>query len=103
MTKRYNQDEEKFKWSQWSPDEGMIRCGIASYHQIMIMMQELGADAKRCVKKSDKPHAIYGMTVHDFMGRITEIRLFADNYVSDGELEAIAKGHPLNTLYVAHK
>lgn len=95
-------NEREFKWSQWGP-EGMICCGIAKYKEIMKWIQNLGLEAKKCLACSDKNHAVYGMKIHDDIGRITEIRLYCEAYVDDIELEAITRGQPMNTFYVAHK
>lgn len=93
---------KEIKWSQWSPD-GMVRCGRTDYKTIMGWMRELGMDAKKCVMRQEKPHAIYGKVMHDDTGILTEIRLYCDVYVDDKELETVAVCCPLDTLYVAHK
>ena len=100
--KDYNMNERVFKWSQWDKG-GMIRCGEAKYKDIMKWMQELGLDAKKCLKGSDKNHAVYGRKIHDDTGRLIEVRLYCNGYVDDIELEAITRGQPLDTFYVAHK
>lgn len=91
------------KWSQWSPNEGMIRCGISDYKTIMGWIRNLGMDAKECLAAAEKPHAIYGRVMHDDTGRLSEIRLYCDTYLDDAELDVVATLNPLDTFYVAHK
>lgn len=93
----------EIKWSQWSPSEGMIRCGRKDYKTVMEWMRELYADAKNCVEKQDKPHAISGRVMHDEEGHLIEIRMYCDTYLTDQELDVVATMNPMDTLWVAHK
>ncbi|MBQ3326190.1 MAG: hypothetical protein IJG86_00205 [Clostridia bacterium] len=102
MVRTYRQDEKIVRWSQWSPN-GMIRCGEKTYGELMRIIQELGKEAKEAVKGQEKPHAVYGRKMHDYTGRLTEIRLYCDAYLDDAELDAVAIVNPLDTFYVAHK
>ena len=95
------QNTRLIKWSQWSPN-GMIRCGRAQYQECMKWMRDLGMDAKACLADSEKPHAIYGRVMHDEGGHLTEIRFYANTFLSDAELDVVAIMNPLDTLYVAH-
>lgn len=95
--------QKEVKWSQWSPTEGMIRCGRNDYKTVMKWMGELYADAKKCVQKQEKPHAISGRVMHDEGGHLIEIRMYCDAYLTDEELDVIAVMNPLDTLWVAHK
>ena len=103
MTAQELQQTKEVKWSQWGPKEGMIRCGRTEYKTAMKWMQDLGKDAKECLKGQDKGHAIYGRKMHDDTGRITEIRFYCDTYLTDEELDVVARANPMDTLYVAHK
>lgn len=94
--------DKQIKWSQWSPTEGMVRCGFASYKELMQWIRDLGKEAKQAVRFSNKNHAVYAIKFHDYQGIITEIRLFCDTYVDDQELKAMSAGN-LNTIYAAHK
>lgn len=89
------------KWTQWN-NNGMTRCGEKDYKTVMGWMGQLGLDAKRCVKNSDKPHALYGRTIHE-NGKLEEIRFYCNVYLSDDELDEISRKFPNETLYVAHK
>lgn len=93
--------KREIKWSQWS--DSMERCGRSDYETIMGWMKELGMDAKKCVKTSAAPHALYGRVMHDDEGRITEIRFYCEMYLDDEELDGLSKAHPNDTLYVAHR
>ena len=90
------------KWSQWAP-EGMIRCGRAERKTITEWMQELGMEATKCLNGQEKAHALYGRSVHDKAGKTTEIRFYCDTYLTDEELDTVARENPRDTLYVAHK
>ena len=92
----------EIKWSQWSPNEGMIRCGRASYEQIMKWMVELGKDAKNCLLSQEKDHAVYGMKIYD-KGILSEVRFYADTYMTDDELIEMIEKMPQNAFYVAHR
>lgn len=93
---------KEVKWSQWSPN-GLVRCGRNEYKTIMGWMKELYADAKKCVEKQEKPHAISGRVMHDEDGHLTEIRLYCDAYLTDEELDVVSAMNPHDTLWVAHK
>lgn len=94
---------KEIKWSQWTPESGMIRCGTAEYSKITKWLGELGLDAQAHVNKAEKPHAIYGRKMHDNEGRLTEIRLYCDTYLTDEELDTVATLNPMDILLVAHK
>ena len=94
---------KELKWTQWDPDFGMTRCGIADYRTLMEWMRDLGMDAKACVQKSEKPHAFYGRAMHDAAGNLTEIRFYANTYMTDEELDETARHLSNDTLYVAHR
>lgn len=94
--------ERAIKWTQWEQG-GMIRCGIKDYRTIIKWVQELGHDAKECLHKQEKPHAIYARIMHDDDWKVTEIRLYCNAYLDDDELDRIAAGTPNDTLYVVHK
>ena len=89
------------KWTQWSP-AGMIRCGEKELHELMKDLRELGMDAARCLKTQEKPHAIYGRKMYE-NGKLKEIRLYCDTYVTDEELEKIDREIAPDIMYVAHK
>ena len=91
------------KWSQWTPESGMIRCGRANYDQLMKWLTDLGRDAASCLREQDKPHAIYGLKIYDDQDQIVEIRFYANCYATDDELDEIAKLHPHDLIYAAHK
>lgn len=90
------------KWSQWSPN-GMIRCGRNDFNKEMEWMVQLGRDAKQCVMKSDKQHAVYGRIMRDESDEIIEVRFYSDVYLDDNELDVVARHNPHDTMYVAHK
>ena len=90
------------RWSQWSPNEGIIRCGEKDLQTLMKWMTDLGEDAHRCLKSSDKAHAIYGRKIYDGE-EISEIRFYVDTYVDDDELDDLSRKHKNDMLYVAHK
>ena len=96
-------EARKIKWSQWSPGEGMIRCGEADYRTLMTWMVELGRDAKKCLDAQEKSHAIYGRVLHDGDGLVTEFRFYCDTYCDDEELDEHARHNPYDTFYVVHK
>lgn len=100
---REAQDAKVIRWSQWSPIAGMIRCGEAPYRTIMNWMKDLERDAKKCLDAQDKPHAVYGRVMHDYEGRLSEIRLYSATYLTDEELEAVAFANVFDTFYVVHK
>lgn len=95
-------NEKKYKWSQWG-QYGLKRCGFASYIQIMEWITELGKDAAKCLKSSDKKHAVYAMKLYDDEGNIEEFRLYSEAYKTDDELDEISRRYPQSILYVAHK
>lgn len=90
------------KWTQWEPDYGMIRCGVKDYVTVTSWLRSMGLEAKRCLAEQEKPHAIYGRTIHED-GVLSEIRLYCNTYLTDDELDKIARDNPGETLYVAHK
>ena len=94
--------KKEIKWSQWSPTEGMVRCGQRDYQTLMTWMRNLGRDAKSCLARNELPHAVYGMTVHE-AGKLTEIRFYCDCYKTDDELDELARTHPHETIYAVHK
>ena len=94
--------EKLIKWSQWG-SAGMIRCGSQPLKTLMTWMRELGLDAKMCVMQQEKPHAVYGMVIHDETEKVTEVRFYVNTYVDDSELDRIVKAHPHNTIRIAHK
>ena len=89
------------KWTQWSP-AGMIRCGEKELNELMKELRELGRDAARCLKTQEKPHAIYGMKMYE-NGKLKEIRMYCDTYVTDDDLKRIDRFVAPNILYVVHK
>lgn len=100
--KETRKPSREIKWTQWGSKE-LFRCGKAEYKTIMEWMRSLGADAKKCVSRNEKDHALYGRTVHDENGRLTEIRFYCNVYLTDEELDEISRKFPHDTLYVAHK
>lgn len=94
--------DKKIKWSQWDTT-GLIRCGFNDYKTLIKWTQELGHEAKECLMKQDKPHAIYARKMHDDSGRLTEIRMYCNAYLTDEELDTVAVLNPNDTLYVVHK
>lgn len=95
--------ESEIKWSQWSPNAGMFRCGRAPYAKLMAWMIELGKDAKKCLSGQEKNHAVYGMTIYDENDKIVEVRFYAETYMDDDELIEALKKTPRNVIYAAHK
>lgn len=95
--------ERKIKWTQWSTALGMIRSGYTDYQMAMLWMTDLGKEARECLKKSDKPHAVYGRKMYNDADELIEIRYYCDTYMTDDELDKTSReiGHDL--LYVAHK
>ena len=91
------------KWTQWSPQLGMIRCGSQPLKNLMEWLKELGMDAKKSVMRQEKPHAIYGRIIHDENEKVSEVRFYVDTYVDDDELYKISKSCPRDLLRVAHK
>lgn len=91
------------KWTQWSPELGMYRCGRANYDQLMRWMVDLGKDAAKCLREQDKPHAVYGRKIYDDQGEIVEIRFYSNTYLDDDELDERARACGHDLLYVAHK
>ena len=89
------------KWTQWSA-AGMVRCGEKELHELMKDLRELGRDAARCLKTQEKPHAVYGRKMYE-NGKLKEIRLYCDTYMTDEELEDIDHRTAPDILYVAHK
>lgn len=89
------------KWTQWS-SAGIIRCGEKELNELMKDLRELGLDAARCLKTQEKPHAVYGRKMYE-NGKLKEIRLYCDTYVTDEELEKIDREIVPDILYVAHK
>ena len=94
--------EKMIKWSQWG-SAGMIRCGSQPLKILLTWMRDLGLDAKKCVMQQEKPHAVYGMVIHDETEKVAEVRYYVNTYVDDSELDRIVKAHPHNTIRVAHK
>lgn len=92
----------ELKWSQWSPN-GMLRCGRATHDKLMKWMVDLGKDAKKCLSEQEKEHAVYGMKIYDENDRLSEVRFYADTYMTDDELTEVTKKMPRNVFYVAHK
>lgn len=92
---------KKIRWTQWSP-AGMIRCGEKDFAELMKDLRALGIDAARCLKTQEKPHAVYGRWMYE-NGKIKEVRLYCDLYVTDEELEDIDRKTAPDILYVAHK
>ena len=95
--------EKNIKWSQWSKTLGIIRSGYTDYEMAMLWMTDLGKEAKECLKRSDKNHAVYGRKMYDANDKLIEIRYYCDTYMDDDELDETSRkiGHDL--LYVAHK
>lgn len=93
----------ELKWSQWTPSEGMIRCGRADYQTIMKWMVDLGKEAKKCLSAQEKEHAIYGMKIYDENDNLAEVRFYANTYMNDDELAETTNKMPRNIFYVAHK
>lgn len=94
---------DNIKWSQWSPQYGMIRCGRASLHEIMKWMKDLGADAKKCLCEQEKPHAVYGRKIYNSNDEVEEVRFYCDTYMDDDELIEAVKNATRDVFYVAHK
>ena len=94
--------ERVLKWTQWGRS-GLFRCGRAGYKTITGWLKQLGLDAAKELQKQEKPHALYGRTIHDDSGKLSEIRLYCNIYLDDNELDKLAHDHPHETLYVAHK
>ena len=92
---------KKIRWTQWSPT-GMVRCGEKELIELMKDLRELGLDAARCLKTQEKPHAVYGRKMYE-NGKLKEIRLYCDTYVTDEELEKVDRKIAPDILYVAHK
>ena len=95
--------EKNLKWTQWSKSLGMIRCGYTDYEMAMLWLTDLGKEAKECLKKSDKPHAVYGRKMYDDNGNLIEIRYYCDTYMTDEELNKASQDVGHDILYVAHK
>ena len=93
---------KEMKWSQWSYAYGMERCGVNDYNTIMAWMRDYGLDAKKELSRQDKPHAVYGMTVHKD-GELVEIRFYREAFKTDDELDEIARKFPGETIYACHK
>lgn len=93
----------EIKWSQWSPNCGLIRCGRADLRELMRWMADLGRDAKQCLQKSDKSHALYGRKIYDGSDLVSEIRFYCDTYFTDDELDNVIMDNPHDVFYVAHK
>ena len=80
----------------------MFRCGITDYKTAMKWMADLGKDAKECLSYNEKNHAVYGRIIRDKNG-VSEIRFYADTYMSDEELDKLSKETSPDILYVVHK
>lgn len=94
---------KQIKWSQWSPVEGMVRCGENDLQTLMAWMRELGKDACKCAKHRGEAHAIYGRKIYDDQGNVEEIRFYCDAYMSDDELDKFVMDHPHDVIYAVHK
>lgn len=94
---------KEIKWTQWTPTEGLIRCGFNEYKTLMDWMRDLGHDAARCLERQEKPHAVYGRIIRNEAGEIDEIRFYADTYMTDEELDKISKDTSPDYLYAVHK
>lgn len=102
MVRTYRQDEKVVRWSQWSP-AGMICRGEMAYGELKKRMRELGEAANDAVREQEKPVAVYGMVIHDDTGRLTEVRLYFDTYITEAELDALKITLPMDRFYFARK
>lgn len=102
MVRTYRQDEKVVRWSQWSP-AGMVGRGEMAYVELKKIMNELGKGAAEAVKEQEKPVAVYGRVIHDDTGRLTEVRLYLDTYITEAELDALKITLPMDRFYVARK
>lgn len=102
MVRTYRQDEKIVMWSQWRP-EGMVGQGEMAYGELKKRMRDLGELAKDAIKEQEKPVAVYGRVIHDDTGRLTEVRLYFDTYITEAELDALKITLPRDRFYVARK
>lgn len=102
MVRTYRQDEKVVKWTQWSTS-GMIGHGQKKYGELMEIMSELGKGAAEAVREQEKPVAVYGRLIHDDTGRLTEVRLYLNTYITEAELDALKITLPRDRFYVARK
>lgn len=102
MVRTYRQDEKVVRWSQWSPS-GMTGHGQKKYGELKKIMNELGKGTAEAVKEQEKPVAVYGRVIHDETGRLTEVRLYLDTYITEAELDALKITLPMDRFYVARK
>ena len=90
-------------WSLWLPEHGKICEGRGPYGTIMEWLHVFGRSAAEAVQDQDLPHAVFGKVIHHYDGRIEEIRMFANTFVTDEDLAAIDECSLLDYYYVAHK
>ena len=95
---------KEIKWSQWDSEYGMIGCGFKDLKTLMKWMTELGKDANNCLKKQDKPHAIYGRKMYDAEGNLEEVRFYSNVYADEDELlKIVTDCNPRDIIYAVHK
>ena len=90
------------KWSQWSPQWGMVRSGVAPLDKLMERMTELGREAAKCLAQQDKPHACYGRKLYNEAGDLVEVRFYSNVYWTDEQMEESTKYRD-SYYYVVHK
>lgn len=96
-------NDTNIKWSQWTPMEGMIRCGRADYGTLMNWMQTLGKAANEAILHQEKDHCIYGRKMYDENDQIKEIRFYLDTFMTDDEVIDMVKTCPRDYIFATHK
>lgn len=94
---------KEIKWEQWSPNEGLIRCGFNDLKTLMEWMRELGKDAKKCLSRHHGKHAVYGRKIYNDDDSVKEIRFYCDTYMTDDELDEMIMNNPRDIFYIVHK
>lgn len=96
----YNMEHKEVKWSLWSR-YGREAGGFAEYKQVMEWMHNLKEGAEKGIETAPNEVSVYGRRMHDYTGKLLEIRLYRATYITRQELEAVRLTSPHDTfLYI---